>query len=51
MQKKKKKEKIFFASVIFASEFVAINCLCSERNTCHRQSMGYKKSSKIFHIT
>ena len=27
-KKKKKKEKIFFATEIFASEFVAINCLC-----------------------
>ena len=33
-------EKIFFFFETIASKNVAINCLCSEENTCHRQSMG-----------
>ena len=36
----KKVEKKFFVSEIIASEDVAINCLCYEENTCHRQSMS-----------
>ena len=38
MQKKIK--KIFFVFGIIPSEKVAINCLCQEENTYHRQSMG-----------
>ena len=32
-------EKEFFVSEIIASEDVAIDCLYSEENTCHWQSM------------
>ena len=43
MKKKKKKKKMqknIFVSEIIASENVPIICLCSEQNTCDRQSMG-----------
>ena len=36
----KNMEKRFFVSEMIASENVAINCLFSEDNTCHRQTMG-----------
>ena len=36
---RKKIEEIFFVSQIIASEKAAINCLCSEENSFHRQSM------------
>ena len=40
LENPKKLSKIFFVSEINASEIVAINCLCKEENTCHRESMG-----------
>ena len=32
-------EKKFFLFEIIPSEFVALNCLYQEENTCHRQSL------------
>ena len=32
-------EKKFFVSEIIVSELVALNCLYSEENTCHWESM------------
>ena len=36
---KKKIQKKFFFSEIITSEFVALNCLDQEENTCHRHSV------------
>ena len=36
---KKKIEKKFVVFEIIASEFVALNCLYKEANTCHRQTV------------
>ena len=36
---KKKIQKMFFVLEIITSEFVALNCLYQEQNTCHRDSM------------
>ena len=36
----KKVEKKVFVSEIIAPEDVAINCLCSEENSCHWLSVG-----------
>ena len=36
---KKKIEKKFSVLEIIASEFVALNCLYQEENTCHRHSV------------
>ena len=35
----KKIEKKFFGFEIITSEFVALNCLYQEQNTCHRDSV------------
>ena len=35
----KKIEKNFFVLEIITSEFVALNCLYQEENTCHRHSV------------
>ena len=37
---KKKIQKKFFVFEIIASEFVALNCLYQEENTCHRHSVS-----------
>ena len=39
---KKKIAKKFFVFGIIASEFVALNCLYQEANTCHRHSVCYE---------
>ena len=39
---KKKIEKYFVIFEIIASEFVALNCLYQEENTCHRHSVCYE---------
>ena len=39
---KKKIQKKFFVFEIITSEFVALNCLYQEENTCHRHSVCYK---------
>ena len=39
---KKKIQIKFFVFEIIASEFVALNCLYQEANTCHRQSVCYE---------
>ena len=36
---KKKIQKKFFVFEIITSEFVALNCLQQEENTCHRLSV------------
>ena len=36
---RKKMEKKFFVFEIITSEFVALNCLSQEENTCHRYSV------------
>ena len=36
---KRKIQKIFLVSEIIAAEMAAVNCLYSEGNTCHGQSM------------
>ena len=36
---KKKIQKMFFVFEIIKSEFVALNCLYQEQNTCHRDSV------------
>ena len=36
---RKKMEKKFFVFEIITSEFVALNCLNQEENTCHRYSV------------
>ena len=36
---KKKIEKMFFVFEIIKSEFVALNCLYQEENTCQRDSV------------
>ena len=36
---KKKIEKKFFVFEIITSEFVALNCLYQEQNTCNRHSV------------
>ena len=36
---KKKIQKKFFVFEIITSEFVALNCLYQEQNTCHRDSV------------
>ena len=40
-------EKNLSISHTNASELVALNCLCEEGNTCHRQSMCYKRVLRI----
>ena len=47
-KKKKKMPKMFFVSEIIASENVAINCLCSEDNTSHRQCMRYQAVLRFY---
>ena len=37
---KKKIEKKFFVLEIIISEFVCLNCLYQEENTCHRHSVS-----------
>ena len=36
---KKENQKKFFVFEIITSEFVALNCLYQEQNTCHRDSV------------
>ena len=36
---KRKIEEEFLVFEIIASEFVALNCLCQEAITCHRESV------------
>ena len=45
---KKKIQKKFFVLEIISSEFVALNCLYQEENTCHRHS---ENTLEILHIT
>ena len=40
-------EKKLFVFEIIASELVALNCLFSEENTCHQQSMCLQPVIKI----
>ena len=45
---KKKIQKKFFVFEIIPSEFVALNCLYQEENTCHRHSVGEETDSRFY---